>query len=81
MGQGSRRKPCSASELSSLVIEHCAEILDRGVPDEGPDRDAMRLRLSQLRESNRAVLCEVKRVSTICKAMKLGLAKEAEALQ
>lgn len=73
-----QQSQCLVRELSQTVMKHCLSLLAMAPTDGDLERE--RVLIARLRESNRGVSGEVKRVATILEAKRLGMTAEAEAL-
>lgn len=69
---------CLVQDLSQTVMRHCLELL--ALDPKQVDLERERVFIARIRESNRGVSGEVKRVSTIIEAKRLGMQAEAEQL-
>ena len=67
-----------ANKLSTEVMTHCLKLLALD-PDKA-DLERERVLIARIRESNRGVTGEVKRIATIIEAKRLGMVRESDQL-
>lgn len=67
-----------ASKLSNEVMTRCLSLL--ALDPEKADLERERVLISRIRESNRGVSGEIKRIATILEAKRLGMQREADSL-